>query len=282
MKTVAMSQSALPFYKRKRLAGLAALLLTALGTATPAVAVTQSWNGYRWARTGLLTIGVGNNLTSAWSPYLTTAANAWSSVSKIDFKVIAGKSTASCAAVYGTVQACNGNYGANGWLGYANVWLSNGFIVQATVRLNDYYFNTARYNTAAWKKMTACQELGHTIGLDHADVTRTNTNLGTCMDYTNDPTGTAGTNGVRANIAPNATDFAALDAIYATTNTTQLAMTKPQYYIGSGFSIEGAEIEGVLTAVPEPSAWLMMVVGFGFIGTAVRLKPSRPSVACSI
>jgi hypothetical protein len=32
-----------------------------------------------------------------------------------------------------------------------------------------------------------CQEVGHTFGLDHQDENFNNTNLGTCMDYTNDP-----------------------------------------------------------------------------------------------
>ena len=267
-------------YVRSPQGRLVASLLATLTLAMPAGAVNQSWNGYRWARTGLLTIGVGNNLTGAWSPYLTTAANGWSAASKIDFKVIAGTSTASCGAVFGTVQVCNSNYGANGWLGYANVWLSGGFIVEATVRLNDYYFGTARYDTAAWKNMTACQELGHTIGLAHADVNRGNTNLGTCMDYTNDPTGTAGgANGTLANTKPDTTDFAALDAIYATPNTTQLAMTKPQYHIGSGYTISGNEVEGVLTAVPEPSAWMLMVIGFGGIGAVVRRNHNRSTRA---
>ena len=62
-------------------------------------------------------------------------------------------------------------------------------------------------------------------------------------------------------------------------DTTQLAMTKPQYYIGSGYSIDGTDIEGVLKAVPEPSAWLMLLVGFGGVGNAIRREQSRIRLA---
>ncbi len=34
-----------------------------------------------------------------------------------------------------------------------------------------------------------CQEIGHDFGLDHQDENFNNPNLGTCMDYTNDPLG---------------------------------------------------------------------------------------------
>jgi hypothetical protein len=34
-----------------------------------------------------------------------------------------------------------------------------------------------------------CQEVGHTVGLDHQDTSLDNPNLGTCMDYTSNPLG---------------------------------------------------------------------------------------------
>lgn len=240
--------------------------------ATPAAAVTQSWNGYKWARTGPLAIGLGNNLDSVWSPRLVPTAAQWSAANNIDFVVTLGQSTSACGAVYGSVQVCNGNYGANGWLGYANVWLSGGYIVQATVRLNDHYFGQTKYNTEAWRQMTICQEIGHTLGLAHTNTSRTNANTGSCMDYSNDPSGTAGgANGTLANVAPNAVDFAALDEIYATPNTTQLTATKPQFRAGEGFSIDGEHVD-FFGAVPEPSSWALMLLGFGSLGTSLRRR----------
>jgi hypothetical protein len=34
-----------------------------------------------------------------------------------------------------------------------------------------------------------CQEIAHTFGLDHQDENHTNTNLGSCMDYSSKPLG---------------------------------------------------------------------------------------------
>jgi hypothetical protein len=82
--------------------------------------------------------------------------------------------------------------------------------------MNDTYFNTASYNTPAWKRLVMCQEVAHTFGLDHQDEAFDNANLGTCMDYTNDPDGGAG--GAVANDPsnehPNAHDYAELESIY--------------------------------------------------------------------
>ena len=50
--------------------------------------------------------------------------------------------------------------------------------------------------------MVMCQEVGHDFGLDHQDENFNNPNLGTCMDYTNDPS---------TNQHPNAHDYEELD-----------------------------------------------------------------------
>src|SRR4029453_1923478 len=62
------------------------------------------------------------------------------------------------------------------------------------------------YNSNAWRQLVTCQEVGHTFGLDHQDENFTNANLGTCMDYTNDPS---------TNQHPNQHDYDQLEAIYA-------------------------------------------------------------------
>jgi hypothetical protein len=51
-----------------------------------------------------------------------------------------------------------------------------------------------------------CQEVGHTLGLDHQDVDFSNPPLGSCMDYTTDPT---------PNQHPNQHDYDMLAEIYA-------------------------------------------------------------------
>lgn len=50
-----------------------------------------------------------------------------------------------------------------------------------------------------------CQEIGHAFGLDHQDENFNNANLGTCMDYTNNP---------NSNQHPNAHDYEELGIIY--------------------------------------------------------------------
>jgi hypothetical protein len=115
------------------------------------------------------------------------------------------------------VEVCNAAYGQNGWLGLAQIWIYRpNHIYQGTTKLNDTYFNSPQYNTAAWRQTVMCQEVGHTFGLDHQDERFNNPNLGTCMDYTNDPDGGAG--GASAtdpsNLHPNQHDYDQLETIY--------------------------------------------------------------------
>lgn len=254
-----------------RLAMLAAAGI-ALGAPAEAALLPQSWNGYHWARTGALAIMLGDNVSSAWDGYLSRAARLWSADKHIDFVLSPGLTSAkSCAPVYGTVQVCNANYGATGWLGYATVWTSGSYIVEGTVKLNDYYFSQSKYNTAAWRNQTSCQEVGHTLGLAHIDISFSNKNLGTCMDYTNDPTGTKSTNGTLANMAPNSTDFTNLDRIYATLDSSQLPFTRPQYKTSDYLGLSGSkDVDNDPQAVPEPAAWMLMITGFGAIGAMLR------------
>ena len=107
-----------------------------------------------------------------------------------------------------------------------------------------------------------CQEIGHTLGLAHNDTIRTDLNNGTCMDYTNDPTGTVNRgNGTLANIAPSASDFAALDGIYATLDPTQLDLTKPQFRISDAYWIRKS-FDSSPQAVPEPATWALLLGRF--------------------
>jgi hypothetical protein len=263
---------------------LAACVLLAATTAAPASAVvTKSWNGWKWAREGNLALTAGDNVSARWKPFLATASTAWSADPVIDIAIAAGRTTASsCSPVYGTIQVCSGSYGFNGWLGYSNVWLQGGNIVMGTIRLNDSYFAAAKYNNDAWRQATICHEFGHNLGLDHADAVRTNANLGSCLDTTNDVTGVI-SNGPLANTAPGAGDFAGLGVIYAVPAGTQLASTRPTAVAGAGLFVEGWEGSTEdswvsLSNVPEPSTWAMLVAGFGLTGAAMRRR-SRAKLA---
>lgn len=129
----------------------------------------------------------------------------------LDTAIVSGKGGKNCRAAAGRAEVCNSKYGRNGWLGIATIWVSGQHITQGTVKLNDTYFNTAVYNTPAWKNLVMCQEVGHIFGLDHQDEIFDNANLGTCMDYTNSPD---------TNQHPNAHDYDMLATIYEHLDTT--------------------------------------------------------------
>lgn len=167
----------------------------------------HSWGGYHWARTvNPFTLKLGDNLSSNWKPYLNTASNDWSQSDILDTATVSGQARSNCKATLGRVEVCNNTYGKNGWLGVAQIWTNGLHITQAVTKMNDTYFKSTTYNTPAWKQMVLCQEVGHTFGLDHQDENFTNANLGTCMDYTNDPS---------TNQHPNTHDYEELDIIYA-------------------------------------------------------------------
>ncbi len=195
-----------PVPRRWLAVGLTSLLLLALPSMA---AATHSWGGYHWARTSNpFTIKLGNDLSSGWQTYLSTASSDWSKSDVLETSIVSGQAKPrNCRPTAGRDEICNASYGNTGWLGVAQIWITGGtHITQGTVKVNDTYFNTSTYNTPAWRQMVMCQEIGHTFGLDHQDTNFTNANLGTCMDYTNDP----GTNQ-----HPNQHDYDELDIIYA-------------------------------------------------------------------
>lgn len=183
------------------------------------VSADHSWGNYHWARTANpVSISLGDNVTAVWDAHLTAAAGDWMQSSVLDAPVIAGGSNPkNCRATSGRVEVCNSKYGSNGWLGIAQVWVSGSHITQGVVKLNDTYFNTARYNTPAWRRFVVCQEIGHTFGLNHQDEIFTNANIGSCMDYTNDPS---------TNQNPNAHDYELLENLYAHVDTFTSAVNR--------------------------------------------------------
>ncbi len=191
-----------------------AVLLSA-GAFVSVAYATHTWGSYHWARTANpFTLKLGDNVSAVWDAHLVTTSLDWSASAVLDTTAVVGMANPkTCRAVTGRVEVCDSKYGNNGWLGIASIWVSSGHITKGTVKLNDTYFNTVKYNTPAWRQLVMCQEVGHTFGLDHQDEVFDNPNLGTCMDYTNDPDGTL--LGQLDNQHPNAHDYEQLSAIYA-------------------------------------------------------------------
>jgi hypothetical protein len=198
--------------------GCALAVLLALVAFSPAAQANHSWGKYHWARTSNpFTLKLGDNVSNSWDSYLKTTSSDWSVSTVLDTTIVAGgTSSTTCSPTSGRVEVCNAAYGQNGWLGVAQIWVSRRHIVQGTTKVNDTYFNSATYNTSAWRNLVMCQEVGHTLGLDHQDETRTNANLGSCMDYTNDPDGGAGGGSATdpSNEHPNQHDYVQLETIY--------------------------------------------------------------------
>lgn len=182
-------------------------ILLAVAAFPFAASASHSWGGYHWARTSNpFTLKLGDNVSSTWDPILQTTSSDWSQSTVLNTTIVTGSARPrNCRPTSGRVEVCNHTYGNNGWLGVAQIWVSGLHITQGTVKLNDTYFNTPTYNTTAWRNLVSCQEVGHTLGLDHQDENFSNPNLGTCMDYTNNP----GTNQ-----HPNAHDYQELEIIY--------------------------------------------------------------------
>ena len=193
---------------RVKMTGLIVLIVV---VAAGAVAyANHSWGSYHWARTANpFTMKLGDNVLTAWDAYLAEASSDWSQSSVLDTTVVAGGTDPrKCRATSGRVEVCGAKYGFNGWLGLAQIWVSGSHITQGVAKVNDSYFNTATYNTPEWRRLVMCQEVAHTFGLDHQDEGFSNPNLGTCMDYTNNPAGPP------SNEHPNAHDYEQLETIY--------------------------------------------------------------------
>jgi len=192
----------------------------ATGALASTAAANHSWGKYHWARTSNpFVLKTGDNVNSSWDSYLTEAIGDWSRSSVLDLNYATGRTTgATCAPTSGRIEVCNAAYGTTGWLGVAQIWTTRGaHIVQGTAKMNDTYFNQAAYNTPAWRRLVMCQEVAHDFGLAHQDETFANANLGSCMDYTNDPDGGAGgaSSTDPSNEHPNAHDYAQLQSIYS-------------------------------------------------------------------
>lgn len=193
---------------RRLISALAVAAVAALGLPAAAEA-DHAWNGYHWARTSNpFTLMVGDNVSSNWDPILATTSADWTQSNVLNTTIVTGQAKGrNCRPTAGRVEVCNGRYGNNGWLGIAQIWVdSQEHIVQGSTRLNDTYLSSSPYNTTAWHNLVSCQEVGHTLGLDHQDEDFDNPNLGTCMDYTSSP----GTNQ-----HPNSHDYQQLQSIYS-------------------------------------------------------------------
>jgi hypothetical protein len=187
----------------KRLLAAAFFVMLVFVTFTSA---DNRWGDYHWARSSNpFTVVLGDNVDSRWDRWLGQASADWNGASTIITDIYPGQATGNCKPADGRVEVCNRNYGYNGWLGVAQIWVNGDHIVKGSVKVNDTYHDQPPYNDDDWRDLVMCQEVGHIFGLDHQDENVDNGNLGTCMDYTSDP------DGPPANLQPNSHDYFMLD-----------------------------------------------------------------------
>lgn len=132
---------------------------------------SHQWGCYEWAYSGsgLLTLRMKKSLKiSSYNAIYDDARSKWDSTNTaLDLPYV---SSGQKITLYAK------NYGFTGWLGLATIYPSGCTITSANCKLNNTYLKS--YSTTA-KKHVACQEVGHTFGLDH-----NRNEFDTCMNDT--------------------------------------------------------------------------------------------------
>jgi predicted Zn-dependent protease len=152
---------------KRRFISVVAMFAVGLAAGTVIVSANHSWNcrgprnPYHW---GSRTVSHGNPVqdgsivrsASSYSGALNGAITTWNNQTVMSL-------------TNGSQQELRyGAYGSNGWLGLATIsQINNCVIGHSKSQLNDSYLrDTSRYNQTAVDHV-ACQEVGHTYGLDH-------------------------------------------------------------------------------------------------------------------
>jgi len=251
------------FTTTKKLIAMSAMAITAVVTTSMPALADNQWGSYRWKEKPLTLEIVDNTTTDHhwWMGHLETANNdwdhggtperaGWATEDAVEIFRSSGMNTA-CNPVSGNVQVCNDNYGNTGWLGIAQIWISRGknkYIVAGVAKMNDFYHDKSPYYSDSWRQLVMCQEVAHTFGLDHQDESFDNTNLGTCMDYTSNPSG---------NEHPNQHDYDQLEMMY-----TPSSEEEPD---GKTCNPKSPKCQGADVPLETPGDWGRLVSGHGGI-----------------
>ena len=106
--------------------------------------------------------------TGATTACFGRSARDWRRSRVVRPKVVGGNTNPrTCRPDRGRVEVCNARYGQTGWLGIAAVWVKGKHITRAAVLMNDTYFDQRAYDSDIARRHVLCQEIGHTLGLDH-------------------------------------------------------------------------------------------------------------------
>ncbi len=140
----------------KRLIGpLAIGLLLTVNVVMATVASAHQWGNYHWNRSGS-SVTIRANNTAQYRTEASRAINDWSNNTILDIPQV---------DYHTDISVFDGNYGDTGWGGLAEITTTSGnHITHGHARLNYYYAASSTF-----KQGIFCHEVGHTVGLDHAD-----------------------------------------------------------------------------------------------------------------
>lgn len=242
-------------------------LIVILAALPFAAGASHAWSTYHWARTSNpARITVVDSLTTDWKDNLVTANSDWNKSTVLENTIVQGDNSSNarkrCAAISGKVRVCNATYGNNGWLGLAQIWLSNGHISQGTAKMNDSYMGLASNYTETNRQHVMCQEVGHDWGLGHQS--ESGADLNTCMDYDN----------ALGNPSPNAHDYTQLESIYAHLDSSTTILAAPAGFANADMHAQENWGEKISESADGRSAIFIRDFGNGFqIVTHVTWAP---------
>lgn len=156
-----------------------------------ASATDHQWNRYHWEKTTsgavALTVGDCHTSGSGWSAILNNVLTGAFSLNgyvdadpNVDNWSDAGSPTyvslqqVACNSSTAKIKSYNASYGDTGWLGLASISIYLGkdkHIAKGETKVNDYYKTAPSgydgFNESIEWYHVLCQEVGHTIGVDH-------------------------------------------------------------------------------------------------------------------
>jgi len=165
-----------------------------------------------------LELTVVNALDTNWHEFFNTAVSQWDNGTPDALTLSTGSQSPqpACNADTGVLKVCNGNYGDTNWRGINKVLLENNWIYSSAARMNEYYLTGDRNKDFPQMAYTMCHEIGHGFGLPHTDENFFNSDLGNCMDYTNNP---------EVNMQPATPNFNFLAQLYGTVDGSPIPAT---------------------------------------------------------
>lgn len=196
--------------------GAGAVLLLA-SVATPSAQAKHSWGSWHWGRAANpASIPLLDSTSGDWKSIAVLVASDWTKSDVLDTPYTAQVANdverLACTPQERTIRVCNASNPDVTWLGLATVYPSDlrfEHIAMATAQVNDFWFMGGPQDALVEepavglnaRRHVLCQEVGHTLGLDHQKAP-------SCMDDEN------GLND-SAYVSPNAHDYEQLEKIYA-------------------------------------------------------------------